>query len=200
MDGPAAYLMRVRTPPPAGVLGQPINSFDGLVTMPSREEQFANSSAFAEVRSVLDEAEAIRLQAEETSMEAAESHRRLMHLIDAVRRRLEAADPLLAPLARLDNVSTNLSKARQEIENFRTQQSGTHVDQAMAHAEAALTQAMYIPIISTPADVQALQDASVSFRRSLGQHHRHAEEQLTASKSDLEGLRAQAAALASELQ
>jgi len=133
-------------------------------------------------------------------MEAAESHRRLMHLIDAVRRRLEAADPLLAPLARLDNVSTNLSKARQEIENFRTQQSGTHVDQAMAHAEAALTQAMYIPIISTPADVQALQDASVSFRRSLGQHHRHAEEQLTASKSDLEGLRAQAAALASELQ
>ncbi len=167
--------------------------------MPSREEQFASHHAFSELRTLQNVIDTTRLLAEGADIEAADYHRRISHILEAVRLRLNAADPLLAPLSQLDKVGTSLAKSRQELENFRSTRSVSHLNQAGENAEAALIQTGYLPGITGPADIQALQEAAVSFRRSLGQHHRHADEQFATARAEVESFRHQVKSLAGEV-
>lgn len=153
---------------------------------------------FAAIQKLEDLIDATRIIAEEVSLECAELHGRVRHHLAFIRKRLRAADPILAPEEQLNALLSYLNRVQLELENFRSTQSVSHLSEAISHAGRAVGQVLWIPTVADEADVQAVQEAVVSFRRSWGQHLRHLEEQIGATNSEIQTLRSQVTSLAEE--
>lgn len=155
------------------------------------DEQFAQHA----IAQSLDEARASYDKAEQELGDAdqREAHGRVGRVLDFVEATLKAADPELVPMAVLDQVATDLTQLATYLQNFfDAPEQPVYLDNANAQADAILTQLPSLAARVTSEDVQEVQSAVSTFRRSVGQHLRNIE-------SDVDGLRVAAKAVKTAL-
>ena len=109
-------------------------------------------------------------------VEQRESHSRLGRVFDHVEASLKAVDPELLPLTVLDQLDQHVSQITSYLEQFAAAPTQNLLDSANGQADALLALAPR----GTPGEVQDLQGAVSSFRRSAGQHLRNLEAEIAA--------------------
>jgi hypothetical protein len=143
------------------------------------DDQFENHR----VRPALDQAMQALESGEQHLADAAqiEAHARLRHVLEYTRQALASADPELASMAALEAIATNLDSITTYMQQFATSPDQPHLDNANSHADAILVQLPGVSPLATTGDVEGLQAAAISFRRSVGQHTRNVDSELDAA-------------------
>lgn len=125
---------------------------------------------------------------------------RLGNITAKLKSMLAAGDPLVAPTAPLNSANKQVAAAHTEVGNYTSNGNPQHLRNANSHAEAALVSLAPIPQIRDLADVGDLQEAAVSFRRSMGQYLRHAQDEVEAYATKVRELGASYEELKEEVQ
>jgi hypothetical protein len=104
---------------------------------------------------------------------------RLAHVsgvLTRVRSVLSRVDPSVAPLGPLDQGAKRVHQADSELKAYQSDGNVGRLENLVAHSGNLLLDVLRLPRIETPEDVGDLSENIVSFRRTLGQHLRYAEE------------------------
>lgn len=107
-----------------------------------------------------------------------EAQARLRRVLEHTRETLGTVDPELASRQALDAIASNVSSVVTYLEQFASSPQQASLDNANTHADAILVQLPALMPPRTTKDVEGLQGAVSSFRRSIGQHARHADTEL----------------------
>jgi len=137
-------------------------------------EKFANHAVHATLQT-LDSALAEIETTDVSDISAIERLDRIRQVQRFATTRFAAIDPALVPQDRLDAVNSSVKEQTAQITEYKTNQNVAHLTNASNMCDQILNQLGPIPIATTPEDVEGLREAMISFRRSLGQHARHAE-------------------------
>lgn len=104
-----------------------------------------------------------------------ESHARLVRVLDHLEGVLGATDPELVPFPVLDQLTVGLNQLAAHVGQYAAAPNAATLDQANGQADQLLQQALPLAPRVASEDVQDLQSAVSSFRRSAGQHLRNVE-------------------------
>lgn len=104
-----------------------------------------------------------------------ESHARLVRVLDHLEGVLGATDPELVPFPVLDQLTVGLNQLATHVGQYAAAPNAATLDQANGQADQLLQQALPLAPRVASEDVQDLQSAVSSFRRSAGQHLRNVE-------------------------
>lgn len=113
---------------------------------------------------------------------------RLQQINRLLLQRLQSVDPVLVPLAVLNNLQSYVQQQRNEVNHYRANQNVGHLHNANSHADVVLTQlgAMIYP--AAPSDIEGVRDAVASFRKSAGQYLRYVEDEHSSLKAKMKNL------------
>lgn len=107
-----------------------------------------------------------------------EAHSRLARVTGFVKDSLGAVDAQLVSQSALDDIANRFGNVSSHLQQFvRSPQQG-FLDQANAEADAILGELPAVLSLKTPSQVEGLQQAVSSFRRSVGQYSRNIESRL----------------------
>jgi hypothetical protein len=132
------------------------------------EDRFTNHPAHEALADVTEQHSASTSVAQESGDRAIIDHERIGHLLRRIRDAFHSVDPIAATQGQLNSVKNNLNKALGELSNFRQNGNVRQLANANTHVENALVQTGLLPKIENYSDVESVQDAVVSFRRSVG--------------------------------
>ena len=140
-----------------------------------------------EVRSLLDVLEELDL-----STEARESLHRLRRVTDLFLNQVASADPELTSMQALKSADQQFSIIKQELTQYKSNQNSNHITNASAAADSVLSsaRALWVPVMDL--DLEQVRDAISSFRKSVGQNARYAEQELEATRNAIDSLREEA--------
>jgi len=129
-------------------------------------EQITGHSAGTAL-TALDRAVA-KLPAERLIGETLEPLQRISRVAEHVLAKLAASDPYLVPISALNNIEQAAINSYNEINAYASNANIGHVSNAMSHVDAILLNATQLPTAGDP-DVEGMNEALKSFRRSAGQ-------------------------------
>ncbi|NIC36493.1 hypothetical protein HBJ58_07370 [Halomonas desiderata] len=140
-----------------------------------------------EVRSLLDVLDGLDL-----STEVRESLHRLRRVVDLFLGQVSSADPELTSFQALKSADQQLSKIKQELTQYKANKNVNHITNASSAADSILSaaKAMWVPAFDL--DLDQVRDAISSFRKSVGQNARYAEQELAETRKAIESLREEA--------
>lgn len=124
-------------------------------------------------------------QEDEVSLEALLSLHRIKRICQNFKHQVSAADTELVSLTALSTIDQNLLKIKQELVNFKKARSNAHINAAGVAADSILlhSRAFWIPIVDL--DLEQLKDSIASFRKSIGQNARYAENELASLRAEV---------------
>lgn len=143
--------------------------------MPNWQEQFNDHPAHGTLQQALAALDGIRDRATESS-EGVEAVERLERILKAFELTVAGADPYLVAPNVMDNANQRLEHLRDELTNFVSDSSITHLEAANSHA-GTVSQLLYqFNLPKSPEEIASLGDSISSFRRSVSQHERYLNE------------------------
>ncbi len=149
------------------------------------DDQFENHSVFQALASTRQQLESISAGIEDPAER--ESHSRLVRVCDYIDGVLKATDPELVPFPVLDQVAESLNQITAYLGQYEViEATAAFLDSANEQADALFQQALALAPRVATADVQELQSAVSTFRRSAGQHMRNIEGEVEAVKTKAE--------------
>ncbi len=148
-----------------------------------------------EVRSLLDVLEELDL-----STEVRESLHRLRRVIDLFLNQVSSADPELTSFQALKSADQQFSKIKQELTQYKSNKNANHITNASTAADSILSTARALWIPAVDLDLDQVRDAISSFRKSVGQNARYAEQELAETRKAIESLREEANALKNSIR
>lgn len=113
--------------------------------------------------------------------------------------RFGGVDPSLVPQDRLDSINNLFKEQVAQLNAYKTDKNDTRLTNASNTCDQILNQLASIPIATTPAEVEGLREAMISFRRSLGQHARHVETDYDNLNKEFKGISGRFAELTTEI-
>lgn len=119
---------------------------------------------------------------------AIESYERLKLILGAIKSKFDSIDPLLYPLAPIQNLNQQIGQVVTEINNFNSNRNVGHLTNANNHADNVLINLSNIVSPGLPRDIDGIRESVASFRRSAGQFIRNLEaehNELTAKQETL---------------
>ncbi len=123
---------------------------------------------------------------EEPSPEATEHIERLKYVSNQVETVFRILDPFLTPVGPLNTINQQLAQAIAQCNQFQDNENVGHLANANNHADAVLIQLNSLPSIRTTEDLESLNEAILSLRRSVGQHNRYVSDERESIKSQIE--------------
>ncbi|MCC5860267.1 MAG: hypothetical protein JJT90_19115 [Ectothiorhodospiraceae bacterium] len=148
-----------------------------------------------EVRSLLDVLDGLDL-----STEVRESLHRLRRVIDLFLSQVSSADPELTSFQALKSADQQFSKIKQELTQFKSNKNANHITNASAAADSILSSARALWVPAIDLDLDQMRDAISSFRKSVGQNARYAEQELAETRKAIEILREEANTLKNSIK
>lgn len=148
-----------------------------------------------EVRSLLDVLDELDL-----STEVRESLHRLRRVIDLFLSQVSSADPELTSFQALKSADQQFSKIKQELTHYKSNKNANHITNASTAADSILSSAKALWVPALDLDLDQVRDAISSFRKSVGQNARYAEQELTETRKVIENLREEANALRNSIK
>ncbi len=148
-----------------------------------------------EVRSLLDVLDGLDL-----STEVRESLHRLRRVIDLFLSQVSSADPELTSFQALKSADQQFSKIKQELTQFKSNKNANHITNASAAADSILSSAKALWVPALDLDLDQVRDAISSFRKSVGQNARYAEQELAETRKAIESLREEANTLKNSIK
>ncbi|WP_163576229.1 hypothetical protein [Halomonas faecis] len=143
-----------------------------------------------EVRSLIDVLDELGL-----STEVRESLHRLRRVIDLFLSQVSSADPELTSFQALKSADQQFSKIKQELAQYKSNKNVNHITNASTAADSILSSAKALWVPAIDLDLDQVRDAISSFRKSVGQNARYAEQELGETRKAIESLREEANAL-----
>jgi hypothetical protein len=162
------------------------------------DDQFDEHAVFAALAAAREQLDSISAQIEDTAER--ESQVRLIRVCEYVEAALRAADPELVPFPVLDQLAQAANQITSYLQQYAAAPSSTWLDNSNGQADALLQQVLLISPRVTPSDVQELQSAVSTFRRSAGQHLRNIEGEVAMVRSDAQTVETQVAAQETKIQ
>ena len=153
--------------------------------MPEWINQLENHQIHDALRSAITPVEEIKSNPESLSPDAYERIDRISFVLTELQRRLGIIDPLLIPLGPLNNLRTPLSQISIHLSHFQSNGNEGYIQNAHNQLENILVHSSQIAIPTTSNDMDAIRDAAIGLRRSVGQHLRHLEEEARNASSQL---------------
>lgn len=158
--------------------------------------RFEEHAAHVQLQNYKEKLNEIEAQnAEEPSPEVTEHIERLKYVGNQVETVFSILDPFLAPVGPLDNINQQLAQAIAQCSQFQENGNIGHLTNANNNADAVLVQLNTLPSIRNMEDLESLNEAIVSLRRSVGQHNRYVSDehkgiqsQIGKAKEELETL------------
>lgn len=166
--------------------------------MSSIEERINEHPALSraeEVRSLLDLLEDLDL-----STETRESLHRLRRVIDLFLNQVTSADPELTSFQALKSADQQFSKIKQELTQYKSNNNFNHITNASAAADNILSSAKALWVPTVDLDLDQVREAISSFRKSVGQNARYAEQELATTRKAIDSLREEADALRNSIK
>jgi hypothetical protein len=115
----------------------------------------------------------------DAEVEAVEHQQRLRRAVEFIDGRLRASDPTLVGSNVLGALSASLEAVRVELEGYRETLNLRHLANAQSHIDHAIPTASQLPVpVGNVAEIQQVQTAASSYRRSVGQLARQATDDL----------------------
>lgn len=145
------------------------------------DDQFEQHAVFAALESTRKQLESVSKAVADA--EQTESCARLERVVDYLHGLLKATDPELVPFAVLDQIAPTLNQITSYLEQFAGTSNAADLDSANGQADAVLQQSQALSPRVASGDVQELQSAVSTFRRSAGQLLRNIEAEVEAAKS-----------------
>lgn len=145
--------------------------------------------------SFLDDLESLDLNTD--TRESLHRIRRVaQHFLDHV----ASVDPELCSFQALKGIDQQLSKIRQELNQFKSNKSANHLINANTAADSVLAtmRALWVPVLDL--DLDQVREAIGSFRKSVGQNARYAEQDLTTIRQEIEELREDVSSLKASIK
>jgi len=162
------------------------------------DDQFEAHAVFPALGSARQQLEAVDEQLADADQR--ESHARLGRVLDHVEAALKATDPELVPSGVLDQLAQTLNQITAYLQQFASAPAQNLLDLANGQADALLSQALTLAPRATAEEVQDLQGAVSSFRRSAGQHLRNIESEAAAVKAKADQIAASLADQEAKIQ
>ena len=162
------------------------------------DDQFDEHSVFQSLASAREQLNAISDQI--TDVSERESQARLIRICEYVEAALRATDPELVPFPVLDQLAQTVNQITSYLQQYASAPAPTWLDNANGQADALLQQVLLVSARVATADVQELQGAISTFRRSAGQHLRNIEGEVEAIRSHAQTVEAQVVSQESKLQ
>lgn len=118
------------------------------------------------------------------------------HFLDHI----ASVDPELCSFQALKGIDQQLAKIRQELNQFKSNKSVNHLANANTAADSVLTtmRALWVPVVDL--DLDQVREAIGSFRKSVGQNARYAEQDLTKIRREVEELRQEISSMKSSIK
>ena len=116
---------------------------------------------------------------------------RLQQINRLLMQRLQSVDPVLVPLAVLNNLHSHVQHQRNEVNQYRANQNVGHLSNANSQADGVLTHLGTMIYPAAPSDIEGVRDAVASFRKSAGQYLRYIEDEHSSLKTQMNGLSGQ---------
>lgn len=155
-----------------------------------------------EIHSTMNQAEVLITEAESSDAEtvdAQEKVSRLKEFHNYANHLLNNCDPEIVSINTLNNFNDKLSKLTSYLENYNDSGQDNLLNKANGQVDQML---VYLPQFNTPksvSDLDGLQDSVTSFRRSISQHARYAEEEYEQFVSNIESLTQKAKSIRNDL-
>ncbi|MDX9688069.1 hypothetical protein [Halopseudomonas formosensis] len=148
-----------------------------------------------EMRTLLD-----TLDEADWSTETREGLHRIRRVVDHFVQQLAAADPELTSLQALKSIEQQLAKAKQELTQYKNNKNANHFANANTAADSVLSslRSLWVPVADF--DLDQVREAIGSFRKSVGQNARYAEQELARTREDIEAIRQEAVAIKEALK
>ncbi|MDF7800264.1 hypothetical protein P4C99_12370 [Pontiellaceae bacterium B1224] len=145
--------------------------------MPELINQFENHQVHDDLRSAITPTEEIKSNSEGLTPDAIERIDRISFVLSEMQRRLGITDPLLVPINPLNKLQAPLTQISSHLSNFQSNKNEGHIQNAHNQIENILVHLSQIPVPITSSDMDAIREAAIGLRRSVGQHLRHLEDE-----------------------
>lgn len=164
------------------------------------EDHFINHPAHDALTKAIEEHSALNSRVQESGDRAIQDYERIGHLLRRIKDEFQSVDPIAATQSHLKSINSHLSKGSVELANYQKSGNLRHLANSNTNIENALVQAGFLPKITGTPDVESVQDAIVSFRRSVGQHIRNLDNQADETKESLKSVRTELVDLKKSIQ
>lgn len=141
------------------------------------DEQFEAHGVIPTLNQATEQLDQVESKLEDT--EQREAHARLRRVIEYAREAVGAVDPQLVVMTALDQIRDHAAQITAYLQQYAEAPQQALLVNANSHADVILTQVQLLRPMTTIEDVEGLQAAVSSFRRSMGQHARNIEAELT---------------------
>ncbi len=116
---------------------------------------------------------------------------------------LDSCDPLIVPMASMNNLNSQLSNMTQQIQNYVQSSSVGHLQNGGSHAnhwaDAALQTVSQLHVPRIPEEIEGIKERITRFRRSAGVHTTNLRKQVSAARQEAKKAEAAATEKAQEI-
>jgi len=98
---------------------------------------------------------------------------------------LDFVDPWLISINTMNNMSNPISQVLSEITNYKNNKNEGHLVNVLTHLETLLQYLSQVSVIKSPAEIEGVRSAVISFRKSIGQHLSNIEKDATEASTSL---------------